>query len=36
MAVAAGLMFPKRLKSPDFLAKRHAPNVAQLGGGKNR
>ena len=29
MAVAAGLMLPKRLKSPDFLAKRAAVSVAQ-------
>ncbi len=29
MAVAAGLMLPKRLKSPDFLAKRSSTTVAQ-------
>jgi hypothetical protein len=31
MAVAAGLMLPKRLKSPDFLAKRAHATVAQAG-----
>jgi hypothetical protein len=36
MAVAAGLMLPKRLKSPDFLTKRHAATVAHAGGVENR
>lgn len=30
MAVAAGFILPKRVKSPDFLARRHGNTVAQI------
>ena len=30
MAVDAAFIFPKRLKSPDFLARRHSDTVAQI------
>src|SRR5215469_16138274 len=30
MAVAAAFILPKRLKSPDFLARRHSTVVAQM------
>jgi hypothetical protein len=32
MAVAAAFILPKRLKSPDFLARRHSSTVAQMTG----
>jgi hypothetical protein len=30
MAIAAAFIVPKRLKSPDFLARRHGHTVAQM------